>query len=285
MRWKKAKNILQHRPYLLDPYRLRSNVTAKRFLNNNKMPSIVEVLNTARQRSNMDYEEWEAFLGLSHKNVIIKNKRFAQIKIGNLLYISRRAIIVMIILLITTTFMACTSTGRTIVNVVFKTVSEVLEGILYIYPERYNVPTLDNNEVFTIESSITDFSSIDEALEKIDSPVFYLSDRAKLVSINMTSSSIDGTYLESNYRLGSELFITIKQDWNAPLEDSIILDESKDHVRIVLDSGYELEGVYSNDDSGFIGVIITESSLVHFFISGIESTHMLQECTTGLRIG
>ena len=67
MRWGKVKRKLQQKPYLLDPYRVRSRRDARKMLYEQGLPCAAEVLEAARIRAGKSLEEWESLIGMSRE--------------------------------------------------------------------------------------------------------------------------------------------------------------------------------------------------------------------------
>ena len=83
--------------------------------------------------------------------------------------------------------------------------------------------------------------------------------------------------MESTYYLNGDVQITIKQDWGSRLEDSIVLDDSKQHIRLALENGMTIDGVYSGDDAVFIGASIIENAVIHIFAANISTSTLIQD--------
>lgn len=283
MNWWKAKKLIQRKPYLLDPYRCRSIESAKEFLAAEGRPSAEDVLTAARIRAGMSISEWEDFTGLSISDMERKCKRVTPIRFGNLFSLSRRVLIVIAILITLTVFIACTPVGRAWAVTAYNAIIEVIDGILYVRSEEQDAPFSPEPAVLDVDDTIVEYASLDEALAQINAPLLYISaDSASLVRIQLTSNPLDGAYLESTYYLNGDVQITIKQDWGSRLEDSIVLDDSKQHIRLALENGMTIDGVYSGDDAVFIGASIIENTVIHISLVNIPNTTSLQETLSTL---
>lgn len=278
MNWWKAKKLIQHKPYLLDPYRCRSIESAKEFLAAEGRPSAEDVLTAARIRAGMSISEWEDFTGLSISDMERKCKRVTPIRFGNLFSLSRRVLIVIAILITLTVFIACTPVGRAWAVTAYNAIIEVIDGILYVRSEEQDAPFSTEPAVLDVDDTIVEYASLDEALAQINAPLLYISaDSASLVRIQLTSNPLDGAYLESTYYLNGDVQITIKHDWGSRLEDSIVLDDSKQHIRLALENGMTIDGVYSGDDAVFIGASIIENAVIHIFAANISTSTLIQD--------
>ncbi len=129
-----------------------------------------------------------------------------------------------------------------------------------------------------IEDTITYFDSVSDAAEQIDEPILcFQNDVAELVSMRKVISPVKGLVVESEYSLSDHINITIKQEWGNSHVGSIVTDDTKAHVRIVLPDGLIIDGVYANDDMSFVGVAVTGETIIHVCIMNIPSTDKIQE--------
>lgn len=286
MGWRKAKRLLQCKPYLLDPYRCRSTNAAKRMLATEGIPSAEKVLSGARIRAGKNASEWEAFTGMPSKKMESKCKQATPVRFGKLFMLSRRAVIAISILIVLMTFIACTPTGRAWAVAAYNAIVEVIDGILYVRAEKRDGLISNEPAVPSVEESVIGYGSINEALEQIDAPILYMpADIASPDSLQLISNPLEGAYFESTYSLDDNVKITIKQDWGNRLEDSIILDDSKQYTQILLSNGMTVDGVYSSDDFIFIGTAISEGTVIHIFAANVQNIVLIQKILSTLILG
>ncbi len=283
MSWEKAQRTIRLKPYLIDPCRLRGIAAARKRLVYEGMPLPEKVLATARLRAEMSIPQWETYLGMSDKKIRRKCRKAVPVRFGTLLYISRRAVIAWAIIILIASFMTFTPVGRAWAVAVYNAVSEVIDNILYVrsdesssIPESVDAFSHSDDEVIKIES-------LDAALEQIEKPVYCLSEDAmQPESISLSKSTVYGDSLETIYRMPNKGVIIISQCWDDKSEDSIILDESKEYVRLDLPNGIVVEGAFSKDDNAFVGTIVTSDTVVHIFIQEIATEESISESLSTL---
>ena len=283
MSWHTAKRLLQRKPYLLDPYRCRSTNAAKRMLATEGIPSAEKVLSGARIRAGKSASEWEAFTGMQSKIMESKCKQATPVRFGKLFMLSRRAVIAISILIVLTTFIACTPIGRAWAVAIYNEVAEVIGNILYVGSEKHSeVP----NEVEEFSySSDMDCDSLDIARAQMNQPLFYLADSTDdIIGIQLSQSSIYGSILETTYLLPNQVTVIITQSWGNKEADAVILDENKEYVRIELPNGIIVEGAFSEDDGGFIGTIVANSTVANVLIPDIRSISEISELLVALNL-
>ncbi len=280
MSWKKAKAAIHKKPCLIDPYRRRNIVDASAMLAN-ELPAPEKVFELARLRMGFDAKQWEEYLGMPSKRLKRKCRSATPIRFGGAFSLSRRAVVALAILLAVTTFMACTPIGRGWAVAAYNAVSEVIDGILYIRSEDKPIDEVTPEiEVYGVESTAEKFDSLEDMLDKVDKPVFYLCDDDIVsASFQMTSSTVYGEYLESEYEFGDGVRVCLRQDWNEIIEERIGVDDSKKRVVVKTDSGVSAEGVYSYFDASFVGMTSAKDVMGRIVITKAEETniaHILQ---------
>lgn len=168
--------------------------------------------------------------------------------------------------------------GRAWVVAAYNAIVEVVDGILYIRTDEKTDISRDEPTIESIEDTITYFDSVSDAVEQIDEPILcFQNDVAELVSMRKVISPVKGLVVESEYSLSDHINITIKQEWGNSHVGSIVTDDTKAHVRIVLPDGLIIDGVYANDDMSFVGVAVTGETIIHVCIMNIPSTDKIQE--------
>lgn len=278
MNWLKAKRLIRRKPYLLDPYRCRSAEEAQKILDEEGVLSPDALLSAARVRAGMSEAEWEAYTGISSEEMRRKIERLTPIRTGKVFSLSRRAAVTLIIVVVFTLFMACTPIGRALAVAAYNAIVEVVDGILYIRTDEEADISRDEPTIELIEDTITYFDSVSDAVEQIDEPILcFQNDVAELVSMRKVISPVKGLVVESEYSLSDHINITIKQEWGNSHVGSIVTDDTKAHVRIVLPDGLIIDGVYANDDMSFVGVAVTGETIIHVCIMNIPSTDKIQE--------
>lgn len=226
----------------------------------------------------MSEAEWEAYTGISSEEMRRKIERLTPIRIGKVFSLSRRAAVALTIVVVFTLFMACTPIGRAWVVAAYNAIVEVADGILYIRTDEEADISRDEPTIESIEDTITYFDSVSDAAEQIDEPILcFQNDVAELVSMRKVISPVKGLVVESEYSLSDHINITIKQEWGNSHVGSIVTDDTKAHVRIVLPDGLIIDGVYANDDMSFVGVAVTGETIIHVCIMNIPSTDKIQE--------
>lgn len=270
MSWHTAKRLLQRKPYLLDPYRCRSTNAAKRMLATEGIPSAEKVLSGARIRAGKSASEWEAFTGMQSKIMESKCKQATPVRFGKLFMLSRRAVIAISILIVLTTFIACTPIGRAWAVAIYNEVAEVIGNILYVGSEKHSEVPNEVEEFSYSSDSVMDCDSLDIARAQMNQPLFYLADSTDdIIGIQLSQSSIYGSILETTYLLPNQVTVIITQSWGNKEADAVILDENKEYVRIELPNGIIVEGAFSEDDGGFIGTIVANSTVANVLIPDI----------------
>ena len=286
MNWGTAERIFQRKPYLLDPYRCRSMKDAKELLAREGMPSAEQVLTAARLRAGMSMSEWEAYTGMSTKTMERKCKRVTPVRFGGLLALPRRVVVALAIIIILATFMACTPFGRSLAVRAYNAIVEVIDGILYVRSEENDSMLRTESIISSIEDTVTDYASIDDALEQINGPVLYFPDNvAKLNNIQLISNPIEGVYIDSDYLLKSDVKVTIEQSWESRYEDNVIMDGTQKHVQISLDNGMIIDGAYSSDDRIFIGVAVASNTAIRICVSNAKDVANVRDVLSSLVMG
>ena len=78
--------------------------------------------------------------------------------------------------------------------------------------------------------------------------------------------------------------VIITQSWGNKEADAVILDENKEYVRIELPNGIIVEGAFSEDDGGFIGTIVANSTVANVLIPDIRSISEISELLVALNL-
>lgn len=273
MRWGKIKRKLQQKPYLLDPYRVRSRRDARKMLYEQGLPCAAEVLEAARIRAGKSPKEWESLIGMSREKLARKCRAAMPVRFGHVALVSRRAVLGLGVILLLGFFFGFTYPGRALAKAVYNAVVEVMEDVLHISADTDEsvwrpVPIVAGNINEEFE-----FDTLEELIEYVDYPVFCLdAEDAIITKISFFKSRHLGESISINYQF-IDRTIKIRQTHSNYFEygeDYLTSDECT-LCSFQLSSGIMINGVLSNKDNTFVGVTAIESCVINYIIS---------DCTT-----
>lgn len=273
MRWGKIKRKLQQKPYLLDPYRVRSRRDAKKMLYEQGLPCAAEVLEAARIRAGKSPEEWESLIGMSQKKLARKCRAAMPVRFGHVALVSRRAVLGLGVILLLGFFFGFTYPGRALAKAVYNVVVEVMEDVLHISADADEsvwrpIPIVTGNINEELE-----FDTLEELIEYVDYPVYYLADEDAIISkIYLRRSSHLGERIYTTYKFDDRT-VTICQIKLEYFNSGEIFLTSKDCTvcNVQLPSGIIVGGVLSPIDNSFIGTTTIDSCAINYVITNCKN--------------
>ena len=274
MRWGKVKRKLQQKPYLLDPYRVRSRRDAKKMLYEQGLPCAAEVLEAARIRAGKSLEEWESLIGMSQKKLARKCRAAMPVRFGHVALVSRRAVLGLGVILLLGFFFGFTYPGRALAKAVYNAVSDLIESMLYVSsdadgPVVHTVPVVTEN----VNEEYT-FDTLEELVDFVGYPIYHLAEKEDaLTEIEMRRVTYLGERIYISYQFDDRRVGIYQANLEFSLFDGYYMIAGEaESCYIELPSGIVIYGLLSLEDNTFMGTTNTGAYVITYYINNCEST-------------
>ena len=272
MRWGKIKRKLQQKPYLLDPYRVRSRRDARKMLYEQGLPCAAEVLEAARIRAGKSPEEWESLIGMSREKLARKCRAAMPVRFGHVALVSRRAVLGLGVILLLGFFFGFTYPGRALAKTVYNVVCELIENVLYVSSDT-NGPVIHTVPVVTGNiNEEHEFDTLYDLREYVGYPFYRLTNKDYIIdTILLRRSTHLGDRINVIYQF-NDIKVSIYQInlEIAPFCNSFILTEDSNVFTIRLPSGIMVSGAFSPESNSFVGTTTTSTYAVSYVISNCK---------------
>lgn len=273
MRWGKIKRKLQQKPYLLDPYRVRSRRDARKMLYEQGLPCAAEVLEAARIRAGKSPEEWESLIGMSREKLARKCRAAMPVRFGHVALVSRRAVLGLSVILLLGFFFGFTHPGRALAKAVYNAVSDLIESLLYVSsdvdgPVVHTVPVVTEN----VNEEYT-FNTLEELVDFVGYPIYHLAGREDaLTSILLRRKTYSGERIYLNYQFGDRRVGIYQANLEFGSSNGYYIAVGDDEVcHIELPSGIVVDGLRSRKDNSFMGTTNTGAYAITYTINNCEN--------------
>ena len=286
MRWGKIKRKLQQKPYLLDPYRVRSRRDARKMLYEQGLPCAAEVLEAARIRAGKSPEEWESLIGMSREKLARKCRAAMPVRFGHVALVSRRAVLGLGVILLLGFFLGFTHPGRALAKAVYNAVSNLIESMLYISSDADNsvvhtvpVVTENVNEEYT-------FNTLEELVDFVGYPIYHLAGREDaLTSILLRRKTYFGERIYLTYQLDDKRVSIYQSNLKFSSFNDYYMAAGDDEVcHIELPSGIVVDGLRSRKDNSFMGTTNTGAYAITYIINNCENADDIASALDGLTL-
>ena len=274
MRWGKIKRKLQQKPYLLDPYRVRSRRDAKKMLYEQGLPCAAEVLEAARIRAGKSPEEWESLIGMSREKLARKCRAAMPVRFGHVALVSRRAVLGLGVILLLGFFFGFTYPGRALAKAVYNAVSDLIESMLYVSsdadgPVVHTVPVVTEN----VNEEYT-FDTLEELVDFVGYPIYHLAEKEDaLTEIEMRRVTYLGERIYISYQFDDRRVGIYQANLEFSLFDGYYMIAGEaESCYIELPSGIVIYGLLSLEDNTFMGTTNTGAYVITYYIDNCEST-------------
>ena len=273
MRWGKIKRKLQQKPYLLDPYRVRSRRDARKMLYEQGLPCAAEVLEAARIRAGKSPEEWESLIGMSREKLARKCRAAMPVRFGHVALVSRRAVLGLGVILLLGFFFGFTYPGRALAKAVYNAVSDLIESMLYVSsdadgPVVHTVPVVTEN----VNEEYT-FDTLEELVDFVGYPIYHLAEKEDaLTEIEMRRVTYLGERIYISYQFCDKSIDIYQSNLKfAVYTDYFMTAGNAEPCRIELPSGIVIDGLVSLEDNTFIGTTNTGAYAITYTIDNYGS--------------
>lgn len=273
MRWGKIKRKLQQKPYLLDPYRVRSRRDARKMLYEQGLPCAAEVLEAARIRAGKSPEEWESLIGMSREKLARKCRAAMPVRFGHVALVSRRAVLGLGVILLLGFFFGFTYPGRALAKAVYNAVSDLIESMLYVSsdadgPVVHTVPVVTEN----VNEEYT-FDTLEELVDFVGYPIYHLAgEEDALTKILLHRKTYLGERIHLIYQLDDKRVSIYQSNLEfASLDDYYMVAGETESCYIELPSGIVIDGLLSLEDSSFMGTTNTGAYVVTYTINNCKN--------------
>lgn len=274
MRWGKIKRKLQQKPYLLDPYRVRSRRDARKMLYEQGLPCAAEVLEAARIRAGKSPKEWESLIGMSREKLARKCRAAMPVRFGHVALVSRRAVLGLGVILLLGFFFGFTHPGRALAKAVYNAVSNLIESMLYISsdadgPVVHTVPVVTEN----VNEEYT-FDTLEELVDFVGYPIYHLAEKEDaLTEIEMRRVTYLGERIYISYQFDDRRVGIYQANLEFSLFDGYYMIAGEaESCYIELPSGIVIYGLLSLEDNTFMGTTNTGAYVITYYINNCEST-------------
>ena len=274
MRWGKIKRKLQQKPYLLDPYRVRSRRDARKMLYEQGLPCAAEVLEAARIRAGKSPEEWESLIGMSREKLARKCRAAMPVRFGHVALVSRRAVLGLGVILLLGFFFCFTYPGRALAKAVYNAVSDLIESMLYVSsdadgPVVHTVPVVTEN----VNEEYT-FDTLEELVDFVGYPIYHLAEKEDaLTEIEMRRVTYLGERIYISYQFDDRRVGIYQANLEFSLFDGYYMIAGEaESCYIELPSGIVIYGLLSIEDNTFMGTTNTGAYVITYYINNCEST-------------
>ena len=274
MRWGKIKRKLQQKPYLLDPYRVRSRRDARKMLYEQGLPCAAEVLEAARIRAGKSPEECESLIGMSREKLARKCRAAMPVRFGHVALVSRRAVLGLGVILLLGFFFGFTYPGRALAKAVYNAVSDLIESMLYVSsdadgPVVHTVPVVTEN----VNEEYT-FDTLEELVDFVGYPIYHLAEKEDaLTEIEMRRVTYLGERIYISYQFDDRRVGIYQANLEFSLFDGYYMIAGEaESCYIELPSGIVIYGLLSLEDNTFMGTTNTGAYVITYYINNCEST-------------
>ena len=286
MRWGKIKRKLQQKPYLLDPYRVRSRRDARKMLYEQGLPCAAEVLEAARIRAGKSPEEWESLIGMSREKLARKCRAAMPVRFGHVALVSRRAVLGLGVMLLLGFFFGFTYPGRALAKAVYNAVSDLIESMLYVSsdadgPVVHTVPVVTEN----VNEEYT-FDTLEELVDFVGYPVYHLAGKADaLTKMEVRRLPYLGERIYLSYQFDDRRVGIYQSNLEFSIFSGYYLATGDDEVcHIELPSGIVVDGLRSRKDNSFMGTTNTGAYAITYIINNCENADDIASALDGLTL-
>lgn len=286
MRWGKIKRKLQQKPYLLDPYRVRSRRDARKMLYEQGLPCAAEVLEAARIRAGKSPEEWESLIGMSREKLARKCRAAMPVRFGHVALISRRAVLGLGIILLLGFFFGFTYPGRALAKAVYNAVSDLIESMLYVSsdadgPVVHTVPVVTEN----VNEEYT-FDTLEELVDFVGYPIYHLAEKEDaLTEMEVRRLPYLGERIYLSYQFDDRRVGIYQSNLEFSIFSGYYLATGDDEVcHIELPSGIVVDGLRSRKDNSFMGTTNTGAYAITYIINNCENADDIASALDGLTL-
>ena len=286
MRWGKIKRKLQQKPYLLDPYRVRSRRDARKMLYEQGLPCAAEVLEAARIRAGKSPKEWESLIGMSREKLARKCRAAMPVRFGHVALISRRAVLGLGIILLLGFFFGFTYPGRALAKAVYNAVSDLIESMLYVSsdadgPVVHTVPVVTEN----VNEEYT-FNTLEELVDFVGYPIYHLAEKEDaLTEMEVRRLPYLGERIYLSYQFDDRRVGIYQSNLEFSIFSGYYLATGDDEVcHIELPSGIVVDGLRSRKDNSFMGTTNTGAYAITYIINNCENADDIASALDGLTL-
>lgn len=286
MRWGKIKRKLQQKPYLLDPYRVRSRRDARKMLYEQGLPCAAEVLEAARIRAGKSLEEWESLIGMSREKLARKCRFAMPVRFGHVALVSRRAVLGLGVILLLGFFFGFTHPGRALAKAVYNAVSDLIESMLYVSSDA-DGPVVHTVPVVTeVINETYEFKTLEELVDFVGYPVYHLAGKEDaIVKISLRRKTHVGDRVYLTYQFGNKSIDIYQANLEFGASDGYYIAVGDDEVcHIELPSGIVVDGLRSRKDNFFMGTTNTGTYALTYIISNCENADDIASALEGLTL-
>ena len=286
MRWGKIKRKLQQKPYLLDPYRVRSRRDARKMLYEQGLPCAAEVLEAARIRAGKSPEEWESLIGMSREKLARKCRAAMPVRFGHVALVSRRAVLGLGVMLLLGFFFGFTYPGRALAKAVYNAVSDLIESMLYVSsdadgPVVHTVPVVTEN----VNEEYT-FDTLEELVDFVGYPIYHLAEKEDaLTKMEVRRLPYLGERIYLSYQFDDRRVGIYQSNLEFSIFSGYYLATGDDEVcHIELPSGIVVDGLRSRKDNSFMGTTNTGAYAITYIINNCENADDIASALDGLTL-
>lgn len=286
MRWGKIKRKLQQKPYLLDPYRVRSRRDARKMLYEQGLPCAAEVLEAARIRAGKSPEEWESLIGMSREKLARKCRAAMPVRFGHVALVSRRAVLGLGVILLLGFFFGFTYPGRALAKAVYNAVSDLIESMLYVSsdadgPVVHTVPVVTEN----VNEEYT-FDTLEELVDFVGYPIYHLAEKEDaLTKMEVRRLPYLGERIYLSYQFDDRRVGIYQSNLEFSIFSGYYLATGDDEVcHIELPSGIVVDGLRSRKDNSFMGTTNTGAYAITYIINNCENADDIASALDGLTL-
>lgn len=286
MRWGKIKRKLQQKPYLLDPYRVRSRRDARKMLYEQGLPCAAEVLEAARIRAGKSPEEWESLIGMSREKLARKCRAAMPVRFGHVALISRRAVLALGVMLLLGFFFGFTYPGRALAKAVYNAVSNLIESMLYVSSDA-DGPVVHTVPVVTeVVNETHEFKTLEELVDFVGYPVYHLAGKEDaLTKMEVRRLPYFGERVYLSYQFNDRRVGIYQSNLEFAVFDGYYMVAGEaESCYIELPSGIVIYGLLSLEDNSFMGTTTTNTYAITYTINNCESTDDIVSALNGLTL-
>ena len=286
MRWGKIKRKLQQKPYLLDPYRVRSRRDARKMLYEQGLPCAAEVLEAARIRAGKSPEEWESLIGMSREKLARKCRAAMPVRFGHVALVSRRAVLGLGVILLLGFFFGFTHPGRALAKAVYNAVSNLIESMLYISSDADNSVVHTVPVITEVINEVYEFKTLEELIGFVDYPVYHLAGKEDSISkIQVRRLTYFGERICISYQFCDKSIDIYQSNLKFSIFSGYYLSAGNtEPCHIELPSGIVIDGVVSLVDNSFIGTTNTGAYAITYIINNCENVDDIASTLSGLTL-
>ena len=286
MRWGKIKRKLQQKPYLLDPYRVRSRRDARKMLYEQGLPCAAEVLEAARIRAGKSPTEWESLIGMSREKLARKCRAAMPVRFGHVALVSRRAVLGLGIILLLGFFFGFTYPGRALAKAVYNVVCELIENVLYVSSNANNSVVRTVPVITEVMNETHEFKTLEGLTDFVDYPVYHLAGKEDAITeIEMRRVTYLGERIYISYQFDDNRIDMYQSNLKFGVYTDYFMTAGKaEPCRIELPSGIVIDGLLSLEDNSFIGTTNTGAYALTYIIYNCESAEDIASMLSSLTL-